>query len=213
MSGPPAMSGPPSERYLFERRQLVSMRLASLAAYDTPNLPDVLNEMLVTFATTTPADIVYILLLKERDAAQPVLALTSKYDAVHSSSAMLPADFQEDQVPELFHALRHNQRMIQDEAEVKIEVEGEDELRSGPVLVQPIARGDRGYGLVIAGNPHSKRTFTEDDGRLCQVLAVSVGAVIARDEERASVPLVADDHTATEERGSGTLPAFPSAAQ
>jgi hypothetical protein len=201
--GPPA----PRPRYLYEKRQLLSMRLASIVAYNGLALPELLNEMLSTFGDILPAELSAVLLA--HDEPSPSLVLAGRYETAQPGVVMSPATLDEAQAPALFEALRRGRKV-----EGKVGVEVKDALGlegSGPVLLWPIVRGERVYGLLVVGNPISWRTIDEENCPLCQVMSARLGAAIARYNGLNGFPLITDNDTDTHPKATGPAAAISTA--
>lgn len=52
-------------------------------------------------------------------------------------------------------------------------------VEMGPLIVQPLVHKGESLGVIILSNSRTKRHFTQDDGRLCEALALQVTAAIA----------------------------------
>jgi hypothetical protein len=59
---------------------------------------------------------------------------------------------------------------------------------TGPLLVQPLAYGEKSFGLILAGNPESKREWTHDEEELLQGIALALSPTIAVRRARREQP-------------------------
>jgi hypothetical protein len=183
----------PQPDYLYEKRQLLSMRLATIVAdrssADVPNL----EAMLDVVASIMEIDAAYIFQVRE----DPVLSLVSlaRFGARASEAGSQQTTLTGSNAPVLLHALQHDQTLIFSQTDwgespsLDILYGSLGEVSPGPTVIQPITHGRQGYGLVIIGNPDSKREFVDEESRLCQVAAVRIAAVIARASDAESIAL------------------------
>jgi signal transduction histidine kinase len=81
------------------------------------------------------------------------------------------------------HAIRRRRQIIFQEMEHSSQLLALHALlgsvEMGPLIVQPLVHKDESLGVIILSNSHTKRHFTQDDGRLCEALASQVTAAIA----------------------------------
>lgn len=83
----------------------------------------------------------------------------------------------------LEHAVRRRRQIIFQDVEESAQLLALHALlgsvEMGPLLVQPLVHKDESLGVIILSNSRTKRRFTEDEARLCEILASQVTAAIA----------------------------------
>ena len=73
------------------------------------------------------------------------------------------------------HALRRRRQVVTDDVEGNVALQilysllGSNE--TGPLMIQPLLRNSKIIGVLIVGNPRTKRPFSTSQGKLCQTLA------------------------------------------
>ncbi len=208
----------PQPGYLYEKRQLLSMRLATIVADRLSAGPAKLEAMLEVVTSVMEVDVAYVFQVRK----DPVLSLVATarsgfppQDAWNHQAALTDSN-----APVLLHALRYDQTLIFSQTtwgespSLDILYQSLGESSPGPTIVQPISRGNQGFGLVIVGNPGSKRAFADEESRLGQVAAVRIAAGIARQGNAESIGLLPTPPlTDTATSGTNTNPtAFTAAA-
>jgi hypothetical protein len=172
--------------YLYERRQLLSMRLASIIAHDpTPGVTK-LNAMLDVATTLIDADAAYILKLQEHPIRN--VKLLTGTGTAGTDDSTCPAFLTKADAPVLFHALHSDETLIFSQREWGQSPNLDALYRSlgdaepGPTIIQPITHEAKAFGLAVVSNWRTKRPFTDEESRLVQVLSVRLATVIVRQD-------------------------------
>jgi hypothetical protein len=168
---------------LYEKQQLLSMRLASIVAFDPPSLPALLTKMLELALGVLEADVAALLVVHFQPTT--ALVLVRRVDVTRPYAPVRPSVVYYRQIPALDDALHRGERLLYDGTEGTPGLEALyqtlGEATPGPTMVQPILYQEQRLGLVVVGNPHSGKLMTqESEGRLCETLAARLAPLLAR---------------------------------
>lgn len=154
--------------FLFETGQKTTSSL---------NLEEVLGSAVRGVAQVLNADLCAIAFPEEKVPDRVyIAAVYNPYPGAQRPEGRVSFALNEQQAVK--HALRRRKRVSTDSVEGSASLRelylalGSDE--SGPIMVQPMVRGEKALGVIIVGNPRSKRAFSTSQGKMCQTLAEQI---------------------------------------
>jgi signal transduction histidine kinase len=149
------------------------------------NLSVVLDRVSESVARALDADWAYVLLPEEGESA--VLTLAARYGWwgrrwMQDTKLPRAVVIKLEDFSLLHHAIVRRRQILANQPE---EYEQFDVLHermarphTGPTLVQPLFLDERSSGILLLGRLDRRRTFSLDDGKLCQALAAQVAVAI-----------------------------------
>lgn len=196
-----------SQASLDQIKSMILLFEASRQVSSSLNLPTVLDHAVRGLVRALDADECAIAFPEESDPGY--LRLAAIYNAARpgrGEASTLPLEYQLT----LRQAIRHKKYVIVNESDnlqlrVLFTLMGSSE--SGPLLVQPLLLDGEAFGLIIAGNSHSRRPFSAHDAKLCQFMAEQlVGAVQNARRYQSAQDRIKQLHRTLEEKRSAPPP-------
>ncbi|MEW5960561.1 MAG: ATP-binding protein [Chloroflexota bacterium] len=83
------------------------------------------------------------------------------------------------------------------------------EDRAGPTLIQPLSITGQPVGVLVLGNPITRRPIYDNDARLCQSLAIQIAAMVEYRRRYIQLEMLAHEAIATPMPEQPRLPASP----
>lgn len=179
-----------SEKKLDEIKGLIAMFEATREINSSLELSNVLDGATESLANALGADVAAIALPEDnQDISQ--LRLVSIYNP-HRKGRGEAVTFPLNDQQVIKHALKRKYQVqideYQDNSQIQLLFAVMGAKGVGPLLVQPLLEGDEPMGVLVAGNPLSKRVFTGSEEQLCKSLADQIAVAIshAREYSKAS---------------------------
>ncbi len=171
-----------SRESLRQRQEFHTLLEAGRTVNASLELAEVLQRVVDSVALGANADYGVIALL-EPSAGQQMRVLAGYDPLGRPDWETSNIRFSLDRYHLLEHAVRRRRQIIFQDVEESAQLLALHALlgsvEMGPLLVQPLVHKDESLGVIILSNSRTKRRFTEDEARLCEILASQVTAAIA----------------------------------
>ena len=166
-----------SEESLRQTREILSLIEISRAIGELLDMDTLLRRVVEAIVHALDADRAAILLAGPEPGE---MLLAAQYTPLHTISSTKAKTISTGRHSVLDHAVRRQRQLIlipkNQQLQPLYKLLGSDE--SGPTIIQPLIRKEQTLGIMLVGNDHTKRPFSDNDARLCNSIATQVSAAI-----------------------------------